>query len=345
MKKRILILQNIIPHYRKALFNLLANEYDLTVVHSGAKTVTISDKYNEIVVPRKKIGKFCFQIEILTEINNGYDVIIAMCDFHWPLNFLSQLIRPKKTKYIYWGSWLTNKSLVDKVKVLIAKSADANIFYCERDKQNFLRHKVPSEKLFVANNTFDVGMRVESHKHNNKFRILFVGSLDPRKNNEYLIFAFNNIKHKIDKHIILTIVGEGKLESKLKEMVVGLGLSDRIFFEGKITDNGTLLRYYNEAIVSVSYGQAGLSILQSLGFGVPFITSENAISGGEITNIINGYNGFLCDGSLTDLEEKLMTMCFDGDKAREMGENAFKYYSKNCTIENMFQGFRMAIES
>ena len=39
MMKRILILQNTILHYRKPLYNKLAEQYDVTVLHSEEKKV------------------------------------------------------------------------------------------------------------------------------------------------------------------------------------------------------------------------------------------------------------------------------------------------------------------
>ena len=345
MKKSVLILQNIIPHYRKALYNLLANDYNLTIIHSGASTVISSDKYKEIILPVRKYGPLNYQKGLLNEVYNGYDIVIAMCDLHWPLNFFGLFYRPQKNKYILWGAWLTNKYFIDTLKFFLAKRADANIFYCTRDKENFLKANVPEKKLFIANNTFDVGRRNESFLNKEKFRIVFVGTLETRKDNESLIYAFNNIKRQISSNVKLSIIGEGATKRKLETLVDDLKLSDRVIFEGKITDTNILLSYYAEAIVAVSYGQAGLSALQSLGFGVPFITKKDAISGGEITNIIDGYNGYLCDGTLSDLEKKLLELCDNIDKAREMGKNAFDYYSRYCTIENMAKGFKAAIDS
>ena len=343
MKKKILITQNKILHYRKALFNMLCTIYDVTVLHSGTPSVNDGDFYKEIIVPMKKIGPFYLQSGVLSEIKKDYAAVVVMCDLHWVNNMLSLYFHSKKTKFIWWGSWLTDKYFVDKIKISLAKQADANIFYSEEAKNSFAVRHVPESKLFVANNTFDVGVRVNASEHPTKNRILFVGSLDERKENDILIKAFHNIIQNIDASINLTIIGEGITRTALEEMVAAYKLTDRVNFEGKITDTAKLRDYYAESIVSVSYGQAGLSVLQSLGYGVPFVTKKGAISGGEKTNIMDGYNGYFCENNEQSLSDTLLKLCNNIDFARQLGANAYDYYSKHCTIENMVAGFQKAI--
>ena len=345
MKKRILITQNKILHYRKALFNLLCDTYEVTVIHSGTATIDSQDKYTEIIVPMKKIGPFYVQKGILSEIKKDYAVIIAMCDLHWINNLIALFSHPKNTKFIWWGSWLTGKYWADKIKIGLAKQADANIFYSEEARMSFAVRQVPQNKLFIANNTFDVGKRIKAYEHPVKNRLLFVGSLDERKENEVLIKAFHDILPLIAPSIRLTIIGEGITRQKLEDLVAIYGLTDRVSFEGKITKTEKLMDYYAESIASVSYGQAGLSVLQSLGYGVPFITKKDAISGGEKTNIVHNYNGYFCENNAQSLPDILVKLCKDIDFARQLGANAYDFYSKHCTIENMAAGFIKAIES
>ena len=45
--KKVLILQNYVPHYRKPVYNELGMKYDVTILHSGNKSVTENDCYKE----------------------------------------------------------------------------------------------------------------------------------------------------------------------------------------------------------------------------------------------------------------------------------------------------------
>ena len=344
--KKILIIQNQILHYRKALYNLLCKHYSVTILHSGKPTVTSEDKYQEIVCKSYKFGPFFAQPALVAEsLSSRWDVIIAMADLHWTTNILSMYLHHPKADFIWWGSWLTQNVVADKTKVFLANRKYQSILYSQEAKDAFVKHGVNPSKLYIANNTFDVGKRFRAYENEKKTRILFVGSLDTRKQLPVVLRAFGNMLSQIPDNISLTIIGDGPEQPQLKALADNLDLSQRVFFEGRMTSPEQLYKYYNEAIVSVSYGQAGLSVLQSFGFGVPFLTRKNAISGGEISNITSNYNGILCNDSPEDFELKLMEICNDIPWARQMGQNAYKYYSDFCTMEKMAQGFIDAIEN
>lgn len=345
-KKKILILQNILLHYRKALYNELSKYYDVTILHSGRITITDNDEYKEIIYANQKIGPFNIQHGVITEVRSDkYDVIIAMFDLRWLNNIISMYIHRNQTKFIWWGGWLTNNKLADWVRLFLMRKQYNSILYTQFFKENFIESGIDKNKLFVANNTFDVENREKLYNYPIKNTILFVGSLDKRKENNILIEAFKNIITRIPPDITLVLVGEGKEEHRLMELVESFKLHNKVIFAGRVTDNKNLIKYYEKAIVAVSFGQAGLSVLQSFGYGIPFITKKNAISGGEKTNIKHNYNGLFCDDQLDSLEKTLIRICNDIEYSRTLGKNAFNYYNEFCTIKQMSQGFIDAIES
>ncbi len=275
--------------------------------------------------------------------SGNFDVIIAMFDLHWINNILAMYLHHKDTQFIWWGGWFTGKRVVDRVKLFLTNQKYASIFYTQQEKKRFIKAGVDENKLFVANNTIYVENRERCYEYPIKNKILFVGSLDTRKENHILVQAFYNIQNKIPKAINLIIIGEGKEKTNLVNTVNGLNMNDKVHFLGKINGN-KLVDFYREAIVSVSFGQAGLSVLQSMGYGVPFLTKKNAISGGEKTNIINGINGVFCEDTVDSLQEKLLELCSDINYAKSLGKNAYDYYSNFCTIEHMARGIIEAIK-
>ena len=342
--EKILIQYNYILHYRKPFFNELSKYYDVTVLHSGEASVTPNDKYKEIIVPVKRIGPFYLQKNVIKEVrSNNYDIVIALFDVRW-INTVLSVCFNKNSKFIWWGAWITKSKIANSIRLFFTKKSYSSVFYTNEAKKDFINYGISEDNLYVANNTFDVEHRIKSYEHEVKNTILFVGSLNKRKQNNILLKSFNNIIDKIPKDIKVIIIGDGKEGKYLKNLVTELGIDERVCFKREINDAEGLKKYYSEAIVSVSFGQAGLSVLQSLGFGVPFLTKKNAISGGEKYNIKHNMNSVFCEDDQKSLEEMLVYLCNNIEFSRKLGQNAYEYYSKYCTIENMVQGFRDSIE-
>jgi len=83
-------------------------------------------------------------------------------------------------------------------------------------------------------------------------RILYVGKLVAGKGVEVLLQAFSDLCEQLqNKKLLLTIVGTGPEEEKLKKMSLDLGLGERVEFLGFVDDKHLLSRLYAEADVVV----------------------------------------------------------------------------------------------
>src|SRR5690606_30756171 len=152
-------------------------------------------------------------------------------------------------------------------------------------------HNVKRQKIFVAQNTIWSPIKQPQNLKGEYF--LFVGSLHKRKNIEELLKALAILKAE-GINIPLKIVGEGIHRPVLENLATTLNLPEVEFLCAKT--GPSLAEYFSKAIATVSPGQAGLSVLESMAHGVPFITKQDAITGGERLNILNNYNGFLYEG-------------------------------------------------
>lgn len=343
--KKILILQNKILHYRKPLYNKLSENYDLTVLHSGAKSVEEGDMYKEKIVPVRSILKLKFQKGVLREVKNGkYYAVIAMLDIHWINNIIASFFIPQKTKFIWWGIMISENNFGNKIRAKILNRNLPAIFYTQQGILDMEKFGAKSDNFTFCNNTIHIKNRIKCYQYEDKNCILFVGSLDHRKRIDILISSFASIQNQIKSNIKIDIIGEGIEKENIKNQIKELGLTEKINLHGEITSMDELGTFYKNAICSVSYGQAGLAVLQSFGFGVPFVTKENAVSGGEITNIIHKMNGFICDSNPDTLSEFLLQLCNNPLLGKEMGKNAYKHYNQYCSIEHMASKFQKAID-
>jgi len=107
--------------------------------------------------------------------------------------------------------------------------------------------------------------------------ILFVGTLEPRKNIKCLIKAFSLLKHKDKiKHKLVIVGGKGWLYDEIFNTINKLNLQDEIIFAGSV-DHSELPLYYNAADLFVFpslHEGFGLPPLEAMQCGCPVITSK-----------------------------------------------------------------------
>lgn len=344
-KKRLLVCYTELLHYRLDVLRALAKDYDLTVVHSGKNMTGSKSGFHEVVLPLRSVWKFRYQVGLLRLVRKEkFDVVVFFFDLAWISIVLSFLFCPRDSRRITWGLWRTKLFLANWVRLLVSRVADSNIFYSAGAANDFLKNGTPEEKIVVARNTFFVE-KPGRNEDTTRDCVLFVGTFNHRKQNDVLVLAFSKAVRCMEDKVRLVFVGDGVEKEKIMALAKGQECCDRIEFYPGETDQEVLRSYYDRAICSVSFGQAGLSVLQSFGYGVPFVTRRDAISGGEIENIVEGFNGVLCDSNQSSLESVLTNLCADQVYSGELGRNALSYYENKASVEVMLAGFISAIET
>jgi glycosyltransferase involved in cell wall biosynthesis len=338
----IIIIQGILPHYRRDVFNEMCKHDDLLVVHSGVSNKQDQDKFREFVLPLGKIGPFRIQKGLFKLIKQeNPHTVIAMFDIRWIYSVILMYLSDSKIKWIWWGMDKGISKIALEIKLLIAKRNNAIVFYNSHIKQEMIDKGVNVSRCFVANNTFHVGGALPCFDNPIKDTFINVGSLDSRKQNDVTIRVFKNILLRTNLNLKLVFIGDGLERKILEDLAMKEKLFDNVSFIGHIENKNTLEKYYRSSIASVSFGQAGLAVLQSMAYGVPFVTKENAISGGEKHNIIHRENGIFCKNNPESLEKVMFELVRDNDfaYARKLGKNAYNYYKSKASIENMANSF------
>lgn len=340
----IIIIQSQLPHYRRALFNRLCELDDVVIIHSGKPIVTATDRFTEIIVQGKEIGPFNIQLG-LGDVIKTYkpSAVIAAFDIRNLMSFVLKVRLRSKVKWIWWGLDKGASGTALRIKTWLARGSSPIVFYNGTVRDLFAARGLATDKLFVANNTFHVENHRSFHEHKPKDIFINVGTLDPRKQNDVLIRAFKAVLEKTDRDLSLYLIGDGRDRDVLTSLIYELKLADRVFLTGKIEDPAVLEGYYARALASVSFGQAGLAVLQSMAFGVPFITKLSAVSGGEKYNIIDDYNGIFCNDDPRSLEQAMLRLAENEATARTMGANAYTYYRDRASVDGMVEGFRAAL--
>lgn len=152
----------------------------------------------------------------------------------------------------------------------------------------------------------------------NKFKIipekylLFIGTVQPRKNLARLIEAFSRIRD----HRGLRLVIAGKLGWQYEAVLAApekFGVKNRVVFTGYITDEEKEVLLRNALVYvqpSITEG-FGLPVLEAFAAGVPVISSD----GGALKEILN-FSGFLFDPFETEGIKKSLELVLGNKKIR-----------------------------
>lgn len=193
-----------------------------------------------------------------------------------PLFFMDSL--PKE--YKFWGPTLK----------LIKNRTDFIITDSENTKNDCIKYlKIPEEKIEVIYLAAD--KRYKYYKNKNDLKnelklkysiqdpfILYVGTVESRKNVSLLIKSFYKLKKQGIKHKLVLIGVHGFGSAEIVELVENLRMSKEIIFTGYVSDED-LVKFYNTADLFVYpslYEGFGLTPLEAMACGCPVVTSNTS---------------------------------------------------------------------
>ena len=164
--------------------------------------------------------------------------------------------------------------------------------------------------------------------------VLFVGTLEPRKNLSLFLRAWNEIKDDF-KEVSLIIAGAGG--SVFKEIHLSQEV-DRVCFLGYVDDE-TLAGLYANAALFVLPSQAegfGLPALEAMASGTPVIVSD----GGALPEVVGEAGLIFCLAEPHDLTNVLRQGLGDTKLRAQLSEKGFeraKHFSWQRTAEQVWK--------
>ena len=153
--------------------------------------------------------------------------------------------------------------------------------------------------------------------------LLFVGRLIPIKNIEFLISSFSDAL-KLVPDMYLILVGSGEQETQLKNLVGGIGISNKVLFVGNQPQSSVANFYKASDIFALTsrYDNFPNVILESMSSGLPIVATN---VGGIHYQIKDGLNGFLVDPSnKNEYTEAIVTLATNSALRSRMGEENIK---------------------
>lgn len=190
---------------------------------------------------------------------------------------------------------------------------------------------------------------MEGKKYVNKYiqsdYILYVGTIEPRKNIPTLLKAFRLLKNKYNLKLILA-GGKGWFHEDILKMPRDLGIQNEVIFTGYV-DEKTILYLYNYATAVVYpsiYEGFGLPVIEAMSCGAPLIISDipslREVSGdAAIVFNLTDHEDLACK-----IEKILSSESIKAELSRKGLKKAGEY-SWDKTVSLTLQTYRKALES
>lgn len=112
-----------------------------------------------------------------------------------------------------------------------------------------------------------------------------IGRFQTQKNHEFLIDVFDKI-HAINPNTILLLVGTGELESKVKDKVDLLGLTDSVVFAGVRPDIPSVLSAMDVFVMPSFFEGMPNTVIEAQATGLPCVIADTITREANITGLV-----------------------------------------------------------
>lgn len=205
------------------------------------------------------------------------------------------------------------------------------------------RRVVPAEKITTVLNGIDtdrflvsppVELRNQLKGTGGAYVIGTIGRLAPQKGFEYLIEAMQTIVEK-QPNSRLVIVGDGPLESQLRDLAKSLDIENACLFLGFRTDIPELLASFDMYAQPSRWEGLSITMLEAMAAAKLIVASDIK---GNRELIDNGVDGILVTPADSQaLANNILSLMVDGENAKKMGENArhkvLEHYSQKAMVD------------
>lgn len=224
--------------YDKYMRNLLSDNSEIVAVHSHNGELAFQSL--------RAAQKYGIKARICHAHNTRMEL-----DFKRPLKMLYKT-RLKKVANYYWGCGMDaakfyfGDRIVDNNNFRIIHNAiDTNTFKYDEKRRQAVRRDMGLTGKYVIGN---------------------VGRFAKQKNHAFILEVFKAVVDECDNAVLL-LIGDGKLEKKIKRKAASLGIADRTIFMGNIEN------------VSYMYQAMDAFLLPSLFEGLPVVGVEAQCAG------------------------------------------------------------------
>lgn len=198
--------------------------------------------------------------------------------------FVLAMRRLTGRRTVLWGhAWSRSgrSGPTERLRRLMRAGADAVIVYTETERAELQPH-VPGRPVYAAPNALYPRSAMRASTDGRQWQVIWTGRLVAAKKPALAVLGFHRAIDRLPAETSLLIVGEGPERGAIEQLVDDLGLGGRVVLTDYVGDRDRLGEFYDSALVSLSTGYVGLSLVQSLAFGVPMLYARDEPHAPEI---------------------------------------------------------------
>ena len=330
------------------LYNLIKNMInngkanEISLIHYERSDDPIYSQVNDIIIPEIPL-KLTSAIGIPQAVKNA-DIDILHVPVHWynqitpfvlnrnikkvlTIHDLTPILFPEmhtKETNLTWESSL--KFIKNRTNIVICDSIST-----KNDCIKLL--KIPEKRLRVIPLSADEQYKPLKNKEqiydelkqeyniNSPF-ILFVGTLEKRKNVPTLIKSFYKLKKSKLNYKLVIVGGKGWKYTKIFDLIEDLNLQNEVIFTDYVSDED-LVKLYNTADLFVYpslYEGFGLPPLEAMACGCPVITSNTS----SLPEVVGDAGIMIDPNDIDGLTESMLKILTDPDLREEMSRKSFE---------------------
>ena len=179
---------------------------------------------------------------------------------------------------------------------------------------------------------------------NHNFKILHVGSIEPRKGQDLLLRSLRLLPETYKKNLETHFIGRTLDQQYAETLTSGDTTREKIFFHGQVPRN-EIGRYYSKCDVFVcsSFTEVGpLTVLEAMSLGKAILATDV----GAVSEMVwhNNSGLIVSSGSAEALARAIMHLYDHPEEIKRLGENARSTYERRYTFNHLWNQFREVVE-
>ena len=207
------------------------------------------------------------------------------------------------------------------LKILLRRS-DGYVFQTDTVKSWYKKYTKKKQMWVIPNAINDEFINQKNDDIKVK-KIVAVGRLETQKNYPMLLKAFSMIDKKYDEYK-LEIYGIGPLEAEIKNMIVELGIEQRVILHGFSKSIQKEIKNASLFVMTSTHEGMPNALIEAMALGLPCVVTDCA-GGGPRYLINDGINGFLFPvDDVKLLKTRIEMVLSDPILAKTLSTNAIK---------------------